>query len=299
MAVRFDEREGDSAVKTRARLVGDPAAEHFEVSRHAVAESDLKALRARVPMAWIEGVDRRAVADDLPRWTELAESERQGSLEVCQRQHGWVRGRLTLLGELIPHGPDAGDPTRQVGSTSPSLVVRHLADQGHHAVVGTHLDVDVLEELVLVQTPLHRLLDPGVFRVDRLPLLLRDDLQGAVDGRRAADAYRDLFRRGPFLGARDLAAQCDDPALRLDLDVPGLHSLVRNERRLRLRGEPGVLHYLPGAVSGRPRRLAGLLGFTGVAGRRLGQRHRGRQRNSDYGQDPKHQFHSVGSSHLL
>jgi hypothetical protein len=38
-------------------------------------------------MARIEAIDRRAIADDLPCRRELAERERQGSLEVRLSQH--------------------------------------------------------------------------------------------------------------------------------------------------------------------------------------------------------------------
>ena len=87
MAVGPDEGERDGWMDARAGLVGYATAEHFQMSGHAVAKGDLKALRARAPMARIEAIDRHAIADDLPCRRELAERERQGSLEVRLSQH--------------------------------------------------------------------------------------------------------------------------------------------------------------------------------------------------------------------
>src|SRR5207253_6278956 len=149
-----------------------------------------------------------------------------------------VRRRRTLLSQLVSKGPDAGDPACEVGGAGLGLGVGRLAQQSHHAIVGTHLDVGVLEPPVLLETPLHRLLNLVVLQVDRLPLHLRDDLQGVADGLHPAHTFGDLFRRDPFRDGRHLAAQDDDAALRLYRNVPGLHAFVLHERHLRLRREP-------------------------------------------------------------
>src|SRR5439155_8262277 len=81
-----DERKRDRRMDGRAGLIGDPPAEHLQMAGHAMAQRHLKALRARAPVARIEAIDRRAIADDRPRRRELAERERQGSLEVRDRK---------------------------------------------------------------------------------------------------------------------------------------------------------------------------------------------------------------------
>ena len=85
--VRVDERMGHRAVQAGARLLGNPAAEHLEASGDAVADVDVKALRAHRPMTRIERIDRRAFADDLPRRAELPESLGERVLEVRLGQH--------------------------------------------------------------------------------------------------------------------------------------------------------------------------------------------------------------------
>src|SRR5882724_2624469 len=105
VTVRPDERERDRGMHARGRLVRPPTAEHLEMSGHAVAKRDLEALRARAPVGRIETIDRRALTHDRPRGRELAECQRQSSLEVRLSQHVWTDVEPTLQGELVPHPP--------------------------------------------------------------------------------------------------------------------------------------------------------------------------------------------------
>src|SRR5438445_11666061 len=105
----------DSATAGCRLAVGSyrSTAEHLEMSGHAVAKRELEALRARAPVARIEAIDRRALTDDRPRRCELAERERQSSLEVRLRQHASPdveptptgRARSSPLGHPVPRAP--------------------------------------------------------------------------------------------------------------------------------------------------------------------------------------------------
>src|SRR5204863_907813 len=74
---------------------------------------------------------------------------------------------LALLRELVPYGLDPGNSARQVGGACLELRVGDLANQGHDAVVGAHLDAGLLEPVLPVETRLDRLRELLVLRVDR------------------------------------------------------------------------------------------------------------------------------------
>src|SRR5215813_14617478 len=176
------------------------------------------------------------------------EAKRQGSVDARgPSAEGPLASELDLQLQLVADGTHAGGLARELGGAVLDLDGRDHAHERHHPVVGADADARRLELLVGGHAVADRLRDLVVLHVRGLTLHVGNDLERVPDRLHAIDTFRDLFRGDSLLGRSDLAAQGDDAALRLYLDLARLGPLVRDQLHLRLGGDPGVFDPHPTA----------------------------------------------------